>query len=54
MKLRVTNVQKLIDTDNSVLVTRRKGVGEQQRVTGKIYGDGGRFVFGWQTQNTKC
>lgn len=37
---------KLIDIDNSMVVTRRKGVGLVKGTEGQTYGDR-RFDFGW-------
>ena len=47
-----TNEQKLVDTDNSMVVTRGKwgGVwrGEVKKGKGnQLHGDGRRFDFGW-------
>lgn len=40
------NKQKLIDTDNSLVVTRgNENCGD--RKGGQIHGDGMRFHFGW-------
>ena len=52
-KQKTPNKQKLIDTDNSTVVTRGKG-GELV-VKGKwtqLYGDGRRFDFWWWAHNS--
>ena len=40
---------RLIDTHNSMVVTRGKGDGDSKR--GQIYGAGGLFVFEWWAHN---
>ena len=46
-QIRKTNKQKLIDTDNSMVVTRRKGKGRLVKGKGdQIHGDR-RFHFRW-------
>ena len=46
---RQTNKPKLIDTDNSLVVTTGKGVGGEidKNKGGQIYSDRRRFDFGW-------
>ena len=45
--------QKLIDSDNSVVITREKERwGEVKEGTGKINGDGRGLDLGWWTHNT--
>ena len=50
IKLKATNKQgkqKFTDTDNRMVATRGKGVGEVKGKRGQIYGDRKRFDFGW-------
>ena len=44
---------KLMDTDNSMLITRGKGVGGSKGLRGPIYFDGRRFAFGWWGEKSK-
>ena len=45
-------MNKLINTDNSMVITRRKGGWEAEDSIGGINGDGRRLDLGWGTHNT--
>ena len=45
------NKQKLIGTENSMVVTRGEGWGVVQGKRGQMYGEERRFDFGWWAHN---
>ena len=50
--LRGKKPQKLLDTNNGMVITREEGVGTVEEGKGRVNGDGRRLDLGWGTHNT--